>query len=118
MGKGRYAYFLKLHILLAFAKFCLSYQIVVSHTKYFGMRRLQLSTNLTSPASSAVMCKTCAQLQNKVSSVKKINVVVTSSFFFSGNFCFLWFLSIVMYANETETKEKEKLPKMKKLTTT
>ena len=32
-------------------------------------------------------------------------------------FVFLSFLSMVIYANEVETKEKEKLPKIKKLTT-
>ena len=33
-------------------------------------------------------------------------------------FVFLLFLGMVIYANEVETKEKEKLPKIKKLTTT
>ena len=33
-------------------------------------------------------------------------------------FVFLLFWGIVMYANEVETKEKQKLPEIKKLTTT
>ena len=33
-------------------------------------------------------------------------------------FLFLLFWGMVMYANEVETKEKEKLPEIKKLTTT
>ena len=33
-------------------------------------------------------------------------------------FVFRLFLGMVMYANEIETKEKQKLPEIKKLTTT
>ena len=42
--------------------------------------------------------------------------VVVSFFFISDISVFLLFLGMVMYANEVETKEKEKLPQIKKIT--
>ena len=43
-----------------------------------------------------------------------MNVFLWCSYFFvSGNFIFLLFLAMVMYANEVETKEKYKLPEIK-----
>ena len=48
-------------------------------------------------------------------SILVVNVVV--NFLSQVIFLFLWFLVMVMYANEVERKEKEKLPDIKKLTT-
>lgn len=39
-------------------------------------------------------------------------------FFFQLIFVFLLYLGMAMYANELETKEKQKLPEIKKLTAT
>ena len=48
-----------------------------------------------------------------------LNVYVVVSFLSQVIFVFLLFLGMVMYANEVETKEKQKLPEIKrKLTTT
>ena len=41
------------------------------------------------------------------------NVDVVVNFLFQVIFLFLLFLGMVMYANEVETKEKEKLPEIK-----
>ena len=42
-----------------------------------------------------------------------INVYVVVNFLFQVIFLFLLFLGMVIYANEVETKEKEKLPEIK-----
>ena len=46
------------------------------------------------------------------------NLHVVGYFSTQAIFVFLLFWGIVMYANEVETKEKQKLPEIKKLTTT
>ena len=45
--------------------------------------------------------------------LKKGNVYVVVNFLFQVIFIFLLFLGMVIYANEVETKEKEKLPEIK-----
>ena len=45
--------------------------------------------------------------------LKKGNVYVVVNFLFQVIFLFLLFLGMVIYANEVETKEKEKLPEIK-----
>ena len=47
-----------------------------------------------------------------------LNVYVVVSFLSQVIFVFLLFLGMVMYANEVETKEKQKLPEIKKKLTT
>ena len=41
------------------------------------------------------------------------NIYVVVNFLFQVIFIFILFLDMVMYANEVETKEKEKLPEIK-----
>ena len=41
------------------------------------------------------------------------NIYVVVNFLFQVIFLFLLFLGMVIYANEVETKEKEKLPEIK-----
>ena len=48
-------------------------------------------------------------------SLTTASVYVLVNFISQVIFVFLSFLSILMYANEVETKEKEKLPDIKKL---
>ena len=45
--------------------------------------------------------------------LKKGNVYVVVNFLFQVIFLFLLFLGMVIYANEVETKGKEKLPEIK-----
>ena len=51
-------------------------------------------------------------------SLTKASVSVVVNFLSQVIFVFLSFLGMVMYANEVETKEKEKLPDIKKKTST
>ena len=51
-------------------------------------------------------------------SLTKASVYVVVNFLSPVIFVFLSFLGMVMYANEVETKEKEKLPDIKKKTST
>ena len=48
-----------------------------------------------------------------VLSTKKENIYVVVNFLSQVIFVFLLFLGMVMYANEVETKEKQKLPEIK-----
>ena len=50
--------------------------------------------------------------------IMRLNVHVPVNFLSQVIFVFLLFLVMVIYANEVETKEKYKLPEIKKLTTT
>ena len=55
----------------------------------------------------------CLQHTGNLGKLKRLYMYVVVNFLSEVIFLFLLFLGMVMYANEAETKEKEKLPEIK-----